>query len=47
VWPRRRQEGRSERVLLDRILAAQALVEEVPLVTNDPAFAAFGVKVVW
>jgi len=31
----------------DRILAAQALVEDVPLVTNDPAFAAFGVKVVW
>ena len=31
----------------DRILAAQALVEDVPLVTNDSAFAAFGVKVVW
>jgi PIN domain nuclease of toxin-antitoxin system len=31
----------------DRMLAAQALVEDVPLVTNDPAFAAFGVKVVW
>ena len=31
----------------DRILAAQALVEDVPLVANDPAFAAFGVKVVW
>ena len=31
----------------DRILAAQALLEDLPLVTNDPAFAAFGVKVVW
>jgi PIN domain nuclease of toxin-antitoxin system len=31
----------------DRMLAAQALIEDVPLVTNDSAFAAFGVKVVW
>lgn len=31
----------------DRILAAQALIEDLPLVTNDAAFAAFGVKVVW
>jgi PIN domain nuclease of toxin-antitoxin system len=31
----------------DRILAAQALVEDVPLVSNDSAFAAFGVNVVW
>jgi hypothetical protein len=31
----------------DRILAAQALIEDVPLLTNDPAFAPFGVKVVW
>jgi PIN domain nuclease of toxin-antitoxin system len=31
----------------DRMLAAQALVEDVPLVTSDSAFAAFGVKVVW
>ena len=31
----------------DRMLAVQALVEDVPLVTNDPAFAAFGVKVIW
>jgi PIN domain nuclease of toxin-antitoxin system len=31
----------------DRMLAAQAPVEDVPLVTNDPAFAAFGVKVMW
>ncbi len=30
----------------DRMLAAQALIEDVPLVTNDPAFAGFGVKVI-
>jgi PIN domain nuclease of toxin-antitoxin system len=31
----------------DRILAAQALLEDMPLVTNDPAFAGFGVKLLW
>jgi PIN domain nuclease of toxin-antitoxin system len=31
----------------DRMLAAQALMESVPLVTNDPAFVGFGVNVVW
>ena len=31
----------------DRILAAQALLENLPLVTADPAFAGFGVKVLW
>ncbi len=31
----------------DRMLAAQALIEDVALVTNDPAFQAFGVKLVW
>ena len=31
----------------DRMLAAQALVEDVPLATNDPAFASLGAKVVW
>jgi PIN domain nuclease of toxin-antitoxin system len=31
----------------DRILAAQALLEDLPLVTNDPAFAGFGVKLLW
>ena len=31
----------------DRMLAAQALVEDVPLVTNDAAFTGFGVKVIW
>ena len=31
----------------DRMLAAQALIEDVPLATNDAAFAGFGVKVIW
>jgi len=31
----------------DRLLAAQALLEDMALVTNDPAFTAFGVKVLW
>ncbi len=31
----------------DRLLAAQALAEDLPLVTGDAAFSAYGVKVVW
>jgi PIN domain nuclease of toxin-antitoxin system len=31
----------------DRMLAAQARIEEVPLVTVDRAFARFGVDVLW
>jgi PIN domain nuclease of toxin-antitoxin system len=31
----------------DRMLAAQALIEDVQFATNDPVFAGFGVKVVW
>jgi PIN domain nuclease of toxin-antitoxin system len=31
----------------DRMLAAQSLIEGVPLVTNDGAFADFGVQVLW
>jgi PIN domain nuclease of toxin-antitoxin system len=31
----------------DRMLAAQALVEGLPLVTNDTVFAAFGVTALW
>ena len=37
----------SHRDPFDRMLAAQALIEDVPLVTNDPAFLTFGVKVIW
>jgi PIN domain nuclease of toxin-antitoxin system len=31
----------------DRMLAAQSELEEAPLVTQDPAFAAFGIRTVW
>jgi PIN domain nuclease of toxin-antitoxin system len=31
----------------DRMLAAQSLIEQIPLVTNDPAFAGFGVQTMW
>ncbi|MBI4278425.1 MAG: type II toxin-antitoxin system VapC family toxin [Armatimonadetes bacterium] len=31
----------------DRMLAAQALIEGVHLVTSDPAFSAFPVKTIW
>ena len=31
----------------DRMLAAQALVEDMPIVTNDSALAALGVRAIW
>ena len=31
----------------DRMLAAQAIIEDIPIVTNDAALAGFGAKVVW
>ncbi len=31
----------------DRLLAAQAVVEHVPVVTRDPAIAAHGVATIW
>jgi PIN domain nuclease of toxin-antitoxin system len=31
----------------DRMLAAQAQIENIPLVTADPAFRAFDVRVLW
>jgi PIN domain nuclease of toxin-antitoxin system len=31
----------------DRMLAAQAIIEDMPLVTADPAFQNFEVQVVW
>jgi PIN domain nuclease of toxin-antitoxin system len=31
----------------DRMLAAQSQIENVPLVTADPAFRAFGTRVLW
>ncbi len=31
----------------DRLIAGQALVEDMPVITNDPEIAAFGCKVLW
>jgi PIN domain nuclease of toxin-antitoxin system len=31
----------------DRLLAAQALVEGIPLISNDPVFDAYGVTRIW
>ncbi len=31
----------------DRMLAAQCALEDLPLVTRDPAFGQFGIRVVW
>ena len=31
----------------DRLIAAQARAEDMPVVTSDAAFAEFGVKVIW
>jgi PIN domain nuclease of toxin-antitoxin system len=31
----------------DRILAAQALTEDMPLVTDDAAFAEFAIRTLW
>lgn len=31
----------------DRILAAQSLIEDMPIVTNDAALLAFGVQAIW
>ncbi|MEO0081075.1 MAG: type II toxin-antitoxin system VapC family toxin [candidate division WOR-3 bacterium] len=31
----------------DRLLAAQALTERVPLVSSDPVFREYGVRVIW
>jgi PIN domain nuclease of toxin-antitoxin system len=31
----------------DGMLAAQSIIEQIPLVTNDAAFAGFGVETMW
>jgi PIN domain nuclease of toxin-antitoxin system len=31
----------------DRMLAAQSLIEDIPLVTRDPAIKQFGVRTIW
>jgi len=38
---------RHHRDPFDRLLVAQALAENLPVVTGDPAFRGYGVKVVW
>ncbi len=39
--------GRPHRDPFDRLLAAQALTERLPIVTRDPALAAYGVSAIW
>jgi PIN domain nuclease of toxin-antitoxin system len=39
--------GALHRDPFDRLLAAQALSEGIPIVTRDPAIAAYGVGVIW
>jgi PIN domain nuclease of toxin-antitoxin system len=39
--------GRPHRDPFDRLLAAQGLTEQIPIVTRDPALAAYGVTTVW
>jgi PIN domain nuclease of toxin-antitoxin system len=39
--------GRPHRDPFDRLLAAQALTERIPIVTRDPALAAYGAAAIW
>jgi PIN domain nuclease of toxin-antitoxin system len=39
--------GKLHRDPFDRLLAAQALSERLPIVTRDPAFPAYGVATIW
>jgi PIN domain nuclease of toxin-antitoxin system len=39
--------GREQRDPFDRLLVAQAAVEDVPLVTRDPGVVAHGVPTLW
>lgn len=45
--PYERVDGREHRDPFDRLLVAQALSERVPVVTRDPALAAYGVTSLW
>lgn len=40
-WPQ------AHRDPFDRMLAAQSALEELPLISQDPALAAFGIRLVW
>ena len=39
--------GRPHRDPFDRLLAAQALTERIPIVTRNPALAAYGAPAIW
>jgi PIN domain nuclease of toxin-antitoxin system len=39
--------GRLHRDPFDRLLVAQALSERIPVITRDPALAAYGIGVLW
>lgn len=39
--------GKEHRDPFDRLLASQALVEGMPIVTRDPAFSAYGAATIW
>lgn len=41
MWP---QEHRDP---FDRMLAAQSALEDIALVTQDPVFTSFGIRVTW
>jgi PIN domain nuclease of toxin-antitoxin system len=41
TWPQ------SHRDPFDRMLAAQSALEEIPLVSGDPRFEDFGIRLVW
>jgi len=47
VAPFPEQGGRAHRDPFDRLLAAQALSERVPIVTHDSMLAAYGVAAIW
>ena len=40
-------DGRAHRDPFDRLLVAQAVTERIPIVTRDPALAAYGIAVLW
>lgn len=45
--PYMRIAGREHRDPFDRLLAAQALADRIPIVTRDPALSAYGVATIW
>ncbi len=45
--PLPRLAGKPHRDPFDRLLAAQALCEQIPIVTRDPALGAYGVATIW